>query len=210
MVQEDFPLLQLDLHERTITHQLAVHLTTEFPDWDVDCEYNRREYNVKRIDQILSSFFADGSKGNCREVYEERSVYPDIIVHQRGQDKNLLVIEVKKNNRDDSADKPKLQEYLVQVQYRYATLCQSCAHERTAPNDSRHSVRLITGQIFQPEDKCPTTKGVNWLGILSNTDRADDPQWCYNSTIGILKRVAKMQIIGHHMLNTVWQVSGAE
>ena len=42
----------------------------------------------------------------------KRLVYPDIIVHKRGLDQNLLIIEIKKkNNADIEFDREKLSRY---------------------------------------------------------------------------------------------------
>jgi len=89
----DADLLIRDLHERTITGNLACHLRPCFPEWNVDCEFNRDGHEVKK---------ADG-----------RIVVPDIIVHHRGTPENLLVIEVKKSNtrEPDEEDLQKLRAY---------------------------------------------------------------------------------------------------
>ena len=34
-------LLEKDLGERALTHRLAVALERQFPEWNVDCDYNR-------------------------------------------------------------------------------------------------------------------------------------------------------------------------
>ena len=41
LVEHDVFLLDADVNERSITHQLALCLEEEFPDYDIDCEYNR-------------------------------------------------------------------------------------------------------------------------------------------------------------------------
>ncbi|AST06125.1 hypothetical protein AF2641_04160 [Anoxybacillus flavithermus] len=99
-----------DVHERSIAHRLAVHLGIVFYEWDVDVEYNRDHGKVKRI------YDHDEPSG--------RRVFPDIIVHQRGTQNNLLVIEVKKwNNSFDlyERDLEKIKSYLhsPELQYRY-------------------------------------------------------------------------------------------
>lgn len=82
--RDDF-LLEHDASERSITHRLGVYLGDQFPQYDVDCEYNRRGKDgaPKRI-------VTQASPGKC--------VFPDVIVHRRGIDReNLISIEVKKN-----------------------------------------------------------------------------------------------------------------
>ena len=98
-------LLQVDANERSITHKLAEHLQCVFPDWHVDCEYNRDGHEPKQI-----------SLPNGRYT----NVFPDVIVHRRGTNQNLLVVEVKKSSvGDDGADfdRQKLQGYLESLHY---------------------------------------------------------------------------------------------
>ena len=80
-------LLERDLGERTLTHRLAVHLERQFTDWEVDCDYNRLGERTLRLPRgaIVST---DDHLG--------KSVYPDIVVHQRAIPNNLLAIEVRK------------------------------------------------------------------------------------------------------------------
>jgi hypothetical protein len=110
----DAALFQVDANERSITHRLALHLTPRFPEWHVDCEYNRDGFDPKML-------HGPGAVEDANETNGSR-VYPDIIVHRRGQPENLLVIEVKKStsNRTDDADLAKLQALGQQLGYRYA------------------------------------------------------------------------------------------
>lgn len=41
-------LFYVDVNERTISSKLACYLAKYFPDWDVDCEYNRLGSEGKR------------------------------------------------------------------------------------------------------------------------------------------------------------------
>src|SRR5258707_12324679 len=79
-------LLEKDLGERTLTHRLAVHLEKQFAGWDVDCDYNRLGERTLRLPHgtIISTDDALG-----------KSVFPDIVVHQREIPNNLLAIEVR-------------------------------------------------------------------------------------------------------------------
>src|ERR1700738_4962204 len=94
-------LFEKDLGERTLTHRLAVHLEKQFSDWDVDCEYNRLGERMLRLPHgtIVSTDDALG-----------KSVYPDIVVHQRDIPNNLLAIEVRKaaNHQPPEHDHHKL------------------------------------------------------------------------------------------------------
>ena len=94
-------LFEHDLGERTLTHRLAVHVERQFPDFDVDCDFDRlgpRTLNLPR-GAIVST---DDHLG--------KSVYPDIVVHQRTVPNNLLAIEVRKasNHQPVEHDRHKL------------------------------------------------------------------------------------------------------
>src|SRR6202048_3598449 len=94
-------LFEKDLGERTLTHRLAVHLEKQFSGWEVDCDYNRLGERTLRLPHgtIVSTDDALG-----------KSVYPDIVVHQREIPNNLLAIEVRKaaNHQPPEHDKHKL------------------------------------------------------------------------------------------------------
>jgi hypothetical protein len=94
-------LFDKDLGERTLTHRLAVHIEKQFPGWDVDCDYNRLGERTLRLPRgtIVST---DDPLG--------KSVYPDIVVHQRGIPHNLLAIEARKaaNHQPPEHDQHKL------------------------------------------------------------------------------------------------------
>ncbi len=104
--EEDYGLLHVDASERSISHKLAEHLQRQFPQFHVDCEYNRHGDGVKRLN------FYDTER-TCPNDTEARTVFPDIIVHERGRDrKNLLVIEIKKStNTDNVKDLMKLKAF---------------------------------------------------------------------------------------------------
>ena len=96
----DRDLLEKGANERSITHKLAEHLQCQFSYLKVDCEYNRHDSYTKTL-HILKK--AIGKK-----------VYPDIVVHQRGNDeRSLLVIEAKKSNNKSGMkeDRCKLREF---------------------------------------------------------------------------------------------------
>lgn len=85
--ENDSLLLQNEANEVSLSSTLFVYLKNEFKDWDVDCEYNRRyDGNRKKLDV---------SRDEKKDISK---VKPDIIVHSRETNDNLLVIEVKKSN----------------------------------------------------------------------------------------------------------------
>jgi hypothetical protein len=112
LIARDKYLFEKRLGERCIAHRFAVHLAMVFPDWDVDCEYNRNGHQFKEIPLT----------DECRERFRRTDrVVPDIIVHKRGdRGPNLLAIEVK---RDDEAgedcDLAKLLGYMSVIGYAY-------------------------------------------------------------------------------------------
>ena len=94
LLKHDAYLLAHDVNERSITHQLAIHVKQQFPEWDVDCEYNRNHDNVKRLDLPPRNNIRAGD-------LNATTVFPDVIVHRRGSDDNLVVIEVKKSSNPE-------------------------------------------------------------------------------------------------------------
>src|SRR2546427_8109761 len=91
--RNDFFLLEHRVNERSVSHKLAEYLQRQFPDWNVDCEYNKKGLSTKELDTIRE----------CDEQRTTDRVFPDIIIHRRNTDDNLLVIEVK-HQSDDPCD----------------------------------------------------------------------------------------------------------
>ena len=95
-------LMERDLGERALTHRLAVHIEGQFSGWEVDCEYDRLGERTLRLPHgtVVST---DDHLG--------KSIYPDIVVHQREIPNNLLAIEVRKasNHQPIEHDAHKLQ-----------------------------------------------------------------------------------------------------
>lgn len=112
LIEKDGYLLKVDANERSITHRLAIHLESVFPGYNVDCEYNRNGIDPKILINFKKETNSDDTSG--------KTVYPDIIIHHRGENSNFIVIEAKKiSNRDDS-DKEKLVIYKKELSYKYA------------------------------------------------------------------------------------------
>lgn len=103
-------MLDLEANERSIAHKLAEYLQIEFPEYEVDCEYNRFFKDPKILDVFIEKI----------GVSKRRLVIPDIIIHKRGNDSHkLLVIEVKKNLEDFHYDEDKLKAFTSQPEYAY-------------------------------------------------------------------------------------------
>jgi hypothetical protein len=113
LLEKDADILKMDINERSISHKLAVYLEPFFNEWSVDCEYNRNHDNPKRLEIQRREVANDDTQA--------RTVFPDIIVHKRGADENLLVIEMKKttSQEDDTFDLHKLKAFRSQLGYKF-------------------------------------------------------------------------------------------
>jgi hypothetical protein len=89
------PRRQLDLSAiDTVVAKFAGYLAPRFPQHCVDVEYNRHGLEPKMVDL----------PANCHGGGRRR-IYPDIVVHLRGNDdENLLVIQIKKETNPESRD----------------------------------------------------------------------------------------------------------
>lgn len=94
-------LLERDVGERALTHRLAVHFEKPFSGWEIDCEYDRLGDRTLRLPHgsIVST-----------DDHLAKSIYPDIVVHQRAIPNNLLAVEVRKsaNHQPLEHDRQKL------------------------------------------------------------------------------------------------------
>lgn len=97
------PVLPFNVSERAWAHRLAFNMEniTDHPfyGWNIDCEYNMDGTLVKKLEGIKA----------CDVQKKTDRIFPDIIVHIRNSDKNLLVVEIKKNDACDPCDKLKLE-----------------------------------------------------------------------------------------------------
>ena len=80
-------LFEKDVGERTLTHRFAVYLEKHFSGWSIDCNYDRLGERTLQLPHgsIIST---DDHLG--------KSIYPDVVVHQREIPNNLLAIEIRK------------------------------------------------------------------------------------------------------------------
>jgi hypothetical protein len=95
-------LLEHDLGERALTHRLAFCIEKQFSGWEVDCNYDRLGERTIRLPHGTVSSTDD---------HLAKSIYPDIVVHQRDIPNNLLAIEIRKasNHQPIEHDQHKLQ-----------------------------------------------------------------------------------------------------
>ena len=113
LLKNDAWLLENNVHERTITHKLGEYLQTQFPEWYVDCEYNRDGMESKALEAIHE----------CDEERKTDRVVPDIIIHQRVKESekinNYVVIEVKTDDKKTDCDIKKLELFTSDPKFRY-------------------------------------------------------------------------------------------
>jgi hypothetical protein len=117
MIAHDAHLFHVSVSERSLTFRLGYYLQQEFPDWHVDCEYNRNGEIPKRL--YVAMLEATKRKPDTKSQGE---VFPDIILHRRGPDgPNLLVIEAKKSSdltlENERFDRLKLGAYQDELGY---------------------------------------------------------------------------------------------
>ena len=109
LLKNDSFLLQINASERSVSHKLGEYLQAQFPDWDVDCEYYRKGLDPKILERI----------SECSDQRRTDRVLPDIIVHKRNTNDNLLVIEMKLEN-EDPCDIEKLKKFTSSTgEFRY-------------------------------------------------------------------------------------------
>ena len=114
-VERDKHLLAADANERSMSHRIAVYWEQEMPGYDVDCEYDRDGFDVKRLELAPRLTSTDND--------EAVTVFPDIIVHRRGNnDHNLLVVEMKKaeTGTEIAYDLHKLRAFRRELKYTWA------------------------------------------------------------------------------------------
>ena len=66
----------MDANERSLTHKLAEYLQCEFPDWHVDCEYNRHGLDVKRL--AIHSWRVKADDTEARTVFQTSLFIDDL------------------------------------------------------------------------------------------------------------------------------------
>ncbi len=138
-IEEYFEYDSRKLHEVCINHRLAVYLE-EFilpllngddEQYFVDIEFNREGINKKNL-----------------KVGDEKTVRPDIIIHNRksGEEKkNFLIVECKKSgasNGDIEDDRNRVKAFLENERYKYSYGLQVI-----------YTRQLIDGTLFYKSDE---------------------------------------------------------
>lgn len=116
-------LIDKNVHERSLTFRLGMYLQQEFSGWDVDCEYNKN-CETFHENKLLSSRCVHEQRFHCEDCNDRKkcTVFPDIIIHKRGAEQNLLVIEAKcnANKQQIEEEKEKIEAYLNEPTLRYS------------------------------------------------------------------------------------------
>lgn len=76
LIKKDYYLLANNLSERSITHRLGMYYQDLFPEWDVDCEFNRNLGGPKMIDvdpQLFLNQMADLLQGDLDSIDSRRT-----------------------------------------------------------------------------------------------------------------------------------------
>jgi len=143
LLRNDSLLFVKKASERSVSHKLAEYLQKRFPDWDVDCEYNRKGPHPKLLEGIRK----------CSGRRRTDRIFPDIIVHKRSTNANMLVIEMK-INADNSCDIAKL-KLLTDRHYGYSYKLGLFIKFDTKGNPSLKWFRdgkELTGNLYTKDD----------------------------------------------------------
>lgn len=108
----DAYLVENDANERSMTHRFAIYLQSRLPEFHVDCEYNRDGNVPKRLAIRQRTAVPDNDT-------DATTIFPDIIVHERGTRNNILVIEAKKAGRPTERDRDKILAFMTDDAYKY-------------------------------------------------------------------------------------------
>lgn len=92
LIAQDQHLLRVRANERSIAHRFAIYIDQGFPGFNVDCDYNKNLEDPKR---------APAYAHQTRRGRESDLVVPDIIVHRRNTNDNLVVIELKSTDAEE-------------------------------------------------------------------------------------------------------------
>ena len=144
LIKNDTVLLEKDVNERTISARLAHYLVAEYPSLNVDCEYNRKGDEIKHLPNEEPTSTNDASG---------KTIFPDIIVHNRGDDsQNEVVIEIKKEgNNDTERDFCKLKSLTSESgSYKYGCGFHLTFHKNSAVVDTYENGQKSAGTFTIP------------------------------------------------------------
>lgn len=100
---KDKYLFDCKVCERCLMFRLAYYLQAEFPDYFVDCEFNKMGFNEYKHEYKVEP---------TRQGSDLKKMYADIIVHKRNSDArdNFICLEIKrtKNGLDNDLERLKI------------------------------------------------------------------------------------------------------
>jgi hypothetical protein len=148
LIEHDRDLFIHDANERSICARLAFYLQAEFPDFHVDCEYNRHHHDEQHFKRLYDPDLIKlaGREPEADET-DSLTVFPDIIVHRRETDDNLLVIEAKKTTSSVKMefDLKKLEAFQSEMNYRHAKFIRFGTKPNEQPIVENRFVRINPG-----------------------------------------------------------------
>ncbi len=117
-VEKNDATLLKGISEWSVAHRLAHYLEKYFPDYHVDCEYNRMPGEA-------SATYSQAGHVPKR-LHGEKQARPDIIIHRREiNTDNLLVLELKRKGQQGiAADTTKLEAFKTDPSLHYKHACQ--------------------------------------------------------------------------------------
>ena len=112
LTKNDSFIVTENVNERSMTHMLAMYLAEEFPEYHVDCEYNRMA--GENGEQVKKQIYGTPNPDLVSiDDINAQTIFPDIVIHRRENgDNNLLIIEAKKSGGNTRVDYEKLNTYV--------------------------------------------------------------------------------------------------
>lgn len=129
LYENDSYLIEHSVHEQDISHRIAHYFENLLEDYswykkssfNIDVEYNKNFDNPKRAYEKCYNCSDISCYTPPKSVNYQSSCKPDIILHERGSnDNNILVIEIKKCNKECKDDFAKLSAFTCNASdYKY-------------------------------------------------------------------------------------------
>jgi|688.fasta_scaffold00232_34 hypothetical protein len=114
LTSEDRHLLDNNLSERCITHKLGEHYQNIFPDWNVDCEYNRNLKEIKEwpTPEEMLEMFSNILRENNNIFSEFNIINEKLSITVSKEEIDNLITQLR--DRKNIKEYPELDLYLFQ------------------------------------------------------------------------------------------------
>lgn len=157
LFRNDAFLLEHSVGERTVAAKLACYMAPLFAGYSVDAEYNREGIDPRHAKSVKTELLQ-----NCKSVKKAVKdgkptvrVFPDIIVHTRGEKEagNLLVVEIKRESNPEprACDEAKIDVMLMKYKYRYGLFLRlPSGHGAATRKPTKRWFGVEAGQFSQP------------------------------------------------------------